>query len=182
MLLTIGIIYFLYIITKIYVSVMEVGFVAKAKHDKPVILIPSNYVKAVEYKVKSQRASMLSDLVDYAMFIFWIGFGLKWLESSITSPDLAIKSVWFILAFLAINYIVSLPFSLYQTFYLDKEFGFSNMDAKLYTIDSIKSIAMTAIFGGVVVWLISKIIINFENWWIWGFSLIFGIVLIINMI
>jgi len=182
MLLTIGIIYFLYIITKIYVSVMEVGFVAKAKHDKPVILIPSNYVKAAEYKVKSQRASMLSDLVDYMMFIFWIGFGLKWLESSITSPDLAIKSVWFILAFLAINYIVSLPFSLYQTFYLDKEFGFSNMDAKLYTIDSIKSIAMTAIFGGVVVWLISKIVINFENWWIWGFSLIFGIVLIINMI
>jgi STE24 endopeptidase len=161
---------------------MEVGFVAKAKHDKPVILIPSNYVKAAEYKVKSQRASMLSDLVDYMMFIFWIGFGLKWLESSITSPDLAIKSVWFILAFLAINYIVSLPFSLYQTFYLDKEFGFSNMDAKLYTIDSIKSIAMTAIFGGVVVWLISKIVINFENWWIWGFSLIFGIVLIINMI
>jgi STE24 endopeptidase len=57
---------------------MEVGFVAKAKHDKPVILIPSNYVKAAEYKVKSQRASMLSDLVDYMMFIFWIGFGLKW--------------------------------------------------------------------------------------------------------
>jgi STE24 endopeptidase len=161
---------------------MEVGFVSKAKHDTPVILIPSNYVKAAEYKVQSQRMSMLSDLVDYGMFIFWIGFGLKWLENSITTSDMAIKSVIFILAFLAINYIVSLPFSIYQTFYLDKKFGFSNMDAKLYAIDSIKSIALTAIFGGVVVWLISKIVINFENWWLWGFSLIFIIVLIINMI
>jgi len=182
MLLTIGIIYFIYILTKVYISVMEIGFVSRAKHDKPVILIPSNYVKAAEYKVKSQRMSILADLVDYAMFIFWIGFGLKWLDSVIHIDGIAVKSVVFILAFLLINYLVSLPFSIYKTFYLDKRFDFSTISAKLFIQDQIKAILLTSVFGGALTWIISKIILNVDNWWLIGFFLLFGIVLIINMI
>jgi len=182
MLLTIGIVYFIYILTKVYISVMEIGFVSRAKHDKPVILIPSNYVKAAEYKVKSQRMSILADLVDYAMFIFWIGFGLKWLDSVIHIDDIAVKSVVFILAFLLINYLVSLPFSIYKTFYLDKRFDFSTISAKLFIQDQIKAILLTSVFGGALTWIISKIILNVDNWWLIGFFLLFGIVLIINMI
>ena len=119
---------------KIYVSVMEVGYVSKAKYDKPVILTLKNYIKAAEYKIAGQRMGMLSTMVDYILFIFWIGFGLKWLDSAIMIDDMALKSVAFILAFGAINYIVSLPYELYQTFVLDKKFGFSNMDAKLFSL------------------------------------------------
>ncbi len=182
MLLTIGIIYFLYILLKVYISVMEVGYVSKAKYDTPVILLPSNYVKAAEYKIKTQRMSMLSDLVDYASFIFWIGFGLKWLDQLINIDDIALKSVVYVSLFLGINYLVSLPFSIYQSFYLDKKFGFSTIDAKTFIIDQIKAIALTLLFGGAVIWLLSKIILSVHNWWFWGFLLLFGIVLIINMI
>ncbi len=182
MLMTIGAIYFIYILTKIYVSVMEVGFVSKAKHDTPVILLPSNYVKAAEYKIKSQRMSMLSDLVDYGMFIFWIGFGLRWLDQAIDIEDLGLKSVIFVLSFLAINYLVSLPFSIYQTFYLDKKFGFSNMNSKLFIIDNLKAIILTALFGFALIWLLTKIISTFQSWWLYGFFAIFGVVLVINII
>ncbi len=182
MFITIGAIFFIYILTKVYISVMEIGFVSKAKHDKPVILIPSNYVKAAEYKVASERMGILSTLLEYILFIFWIGFGLKWLDNMINIDDVALKSVVFILAFGAIGMIVSLPFDLYKTFILDKKFGFSNMNAKLYITDTLKSIAMSVIFGGAVIWLISTIILNITTWWIWGFALIFTIVLIINLI
>ncbi len=182
MLITIGVVYFAYILMKIYVSVMEVGYVSKAKYDKPVILTLKNYIKAAEYKIAGQRMGMLSTMVDYILFIFWIGFGLKWLDSAIMIDDMALKSVAYILAFGAINYIVSLPFDLYQTFVLDKKFGFSNMDAKLFIADAVKGALMFIIIGGLVTWLISLIIINFENWWIWGFGLIFVIVLIVNVI
>jgi STE24 endopeptidase len=180
MFITVGAIFFIYILTKVYISVMEIGFVSKAKHDRPVILIPSNYVKAAEYKIASERMGILGTLFEYLLFIFWIGFGLKWLDSMIVIDDIALKSVVFILAFGAIGMIVSLPFDLYKTFVLDKKFGFSNMDAKLYIIDTLKSMAMSIIFGGAVIWLISQIIINIESWWIWGFALIFTIVLIIR--
>ncbi len=182
MLLTIGIIYFLYILLKVYISVMEVGYVSKAKYDTPVILLPSNYVKAAEYKIKTQRMSMLSDLVDYIMFIFWIGFGLKWLDQMITIDDIALKSVVYILLFLGISYLATLPFSLYQSFFLDKKFGFSTIEPKTFIIDQVKAIILTTLFGGAVIWLLSKIILAVHNWWFWGFLLLFGIVLIINMI
>jgi len=182
MLITIGVIYFAYILIKVYVSVMEVGYVSKAKYDTPVILTLKNYIKAADYKIAGQRMGMLSTMVDYMMFIFWIGIGLRWLDSVIMIDDMALKSVVFVLAFGAINYLVSLPFDLYQTFVLDKKFEFSNMDAKLFIIDAIKGAVMFILFGGIITWLISLIIINIENWWIWGFLLIFIVVLVINVI
>ncbi len=182
MLLTIGAIFFMYILTKVYVSVMEIGYVKEQKQNPAVILTPSNYLKAADYKIASQRMEILGSLAEYIAFIFWIGFGLKWLDNLIVSDDMSVKSVLFVLGFLAIGFLFSLPFDLYKTFVLDKKFGFSNMDAKLYIIDTIKSLIMTIIFGGAITWLISKIIINIENWWLWGFALIFAIMVIINVI
>jgi STE24 endopeptidase len=182
MLITIGAIFFIYILTKIYISVMEVGYVREQKETPAVILTPSNYVKAAEYKISSQRIEILGSLVEYAVFIFWIGFGLKWLESIVTIEDVALKSVVYILLFGVVGFFISLPFDLYKTFVLDKKFGFSNMDTKLYIIDTLKSSIMFIIFGGAITWIISKIIINIENWWLWGFALIFLIMIIINVI
>jgi len=182
MLLTIGAIFFIYILTKVYISVMEIGYVSDAKQTNAVILTPSNYVKAAEYKIASQRLEIVSSLVEYLAFIFWIGFGLKWLDSLITIDDMALKSVVYILLFGAVGFIFSLPFDIYKTFVLDKKFGFSNMDAKLYITDTLKSSLMFIIFGGGITWLIAKIIINIENWWLWGFVLIFSIMIVINVI
>jgi STE24 endopeptidase len=182
MLITIGVIYFIYVLLKVYISTMEVGYVAKAKHDTPVILTLKNYIKAAEYKIASQRMSMLSTLVDYAMFIFWISVGLKWLDQLIMIDDIAMKSVVFVLTFSAINYLVGLPFDLYQTFGMDKKFGFSNMNAKLYIADALKGALLFLLFGGLITWAIAEIILHFENWWIWGFALVFTLVLIINII
>jgi STE24 endopeptidase len=182
MLITIGAIFFIYILTKVYISVMEIGYVSKAKHDTPVILIPSNYVKAAEYKIKSQRLEILSTLFEYISFIFWIGFGLKWLESIISLEDVALKAVVYILSFMIIGSIFSLPFSIYKTFVLDKKFGFTNITPKLFVIDLIKSTVISIIFGGLIIWIIAQIILNVESWWIWAFLTIFTVVLIINII
>ncbi len=182
MLITIGAIYFIYILAKVYISVMEVGYIARAKCQAPVILTLKNYLKAASYKIATERMSMLSSLVDYMMFIFWIGFGLKWLDSLIMIDDMALKSVLFVLAFVSINYLVGLPFDIYKTFVLDKKFEFSNMTPKLFIIDTLKSALLFLLFGGLVTWLISLIIINIENWWLWGFGLIFFIVLVVNII
>ncbi len=182
MILTIGIVYFIYILAKVYISVMEIGYVAREKTNTPVILLPSNYIKAANYKIASERMSILSDLIDYAMFLFWIGFGLKWLDTQINIDNIALKSVVYILSFLFINYLISLPFSIYKTFYLDKKYGFSNMTLKLFIIDNLKAIVLTAIFGGALIWLIAKIIINFDNWWLYGFITVFIVILFINAI
>lgn len=182
MLITIGVIFFIYVLVKIYISVMEIGYVSDEKKNSAVILTPSNYVKAAEYKIASQRMDIISSLVEYIAFIFWIGFGLKWLEGIIMIDDVAIKSVLFILGFGVIGFIFSLPFDIYKTFILDKKFGFSNMDAKLFINDTLKSSLMFVIFASILTWVIAKIIINIDDWWLWGFGLIFAVMIVINVI
>ena len=182
MLLTIGVLYFIYILLRVYISVMEIGYVSQEKNNKPVILKPSNYAKAAGYKISSERMSILSSLVDYVMFIFWIGFGLVWLDGMIVIEDVILKSVVFILAFLGINYVAEIPFEIYKTFNLDKKYEFSKMTPKLFIIDSIKALALTVVFGGGITWAISWIIQSYDSWWLYGFILVFGIILFINMV
>ncbi len=182
MITIISVIYFIYVLVKIYVSIMEIGYVSRAKNEDAVILSSSNYIKAAEYKIKSERMNILSSLVDYAVFLFWIGFGLKFLENLILIDDVALKSVLFVLIFIIINYLFSLPFDIYKSFVLDKKFGFSNMSVKLFLSDMFKSFLIFLIVGSFIVWSVSKIILHFDSWWLYGFIFLFLIVLVINVI
>jgi STE24 endopeptidase len=49
------------------------------------------------------------------------------------------QSIVFILAFIVIQQIVSLPSSIYQTFVLEEKFGFNKQTPKLFVTDMIKS-------------------------------------------
>jgi len=135
MLLTIGAIFFIYILTKVYISVMEIGYVKEQRVQPAVILTASNYVKAADYKVASQRMDILGSLVEYLAFIFWMGFGLKWLDSVVTIEDMALKSVAFVLLFGVVGFFFSLPFDLYKTFVLDK-----SLDFQTWMLNSISQI------------------------------------------
>ncbi len=182
MFLLANILFFLYVLVKIYIAVMEIGYIKGAKAGKPIILTHSNYLKAADYKIATLRLDILSTLFSYLIFVFWFGFGLSYLEHLITIKDLALKAVVYVNAFLIINFFFTIGFDIYSTFYIDKKFGFSKMTPKLYLLDTIKSGVLTIIFGSIIVWIISKIILNFEFWWIYGFIFIFGIIIIINLI
>jgi STE24 endopeptidase len=174
--------YIVYLLIKLYAALMEIGFVQKAKTLSPVILSPSNYLKAAEYKIASQKAAILSTFFDFLLFFGWVTFGLRGLETLISVENETLQSVLFVLCFLSVNAVLSLPFELYQTFGLDKKFGFSTIDVKTFIVDQIKSWAMLALFGGAFIAAMRWIIVSFEYWWLYGFLFAFSVVLFINMI
>lgn len=176
------IVYTLYIILKIYISFTELDFVSKARHKPAVVLNSSTYVEAAEYKMDTQKVSIVTSLYDLLLFFVWIASGLKYLESSIHFENEMLQTVVFVNIFIAVNYVLGLPFEIYQTFVLDKKYGFSTIDAKTYIIDQVKSSVMFLIFGSLLIWLIGWIIASFDTWWIWGFVALFAVVLFINMI
>lgn len=183
MLLIITLVYTLYILIKIYASFMEIGFVAQAKHEPAIILSPSGYMKAAHYKIASQKLAIVSTFYEFLVFMAWMGFGLSWLDGvlmGITNETL--HSLCFVGIFLSINYLSSLPFDIYQSFGLDKTFGFSTIDAKTFIFDQLKSVGMFAVFGGLFFWAMIAIINTFEQWWMYGFVFSFIVILFINMI
>lgn len=182
MLFTITIFYALYVLIKIYASVMEIGFVKKAKKNQAIILSAENYIKAGEYKVATQKLSIVTSVYDLFIFLGWLGFGLLWLETLISFEDPTLHSVAFVMAFMGINYLLGLPFDIYQTFGLDEKFGFSTIDVKMFVMDQIKASLMFLVLGSALLWAMVWIIGTFEQWWLFGFGFIFIVILFINMI
>jgi len=176
------ILYTVYTLIRVYISVMQIGYIAQEKNKEAVLMSPDKYRTAGEYAIKKERLNLVSIVVDYIMFVWWVTQGFAWLNSLLPLDNSAFSSVVFLFGFMAINYIVGLPFEIYQTFELDKEYGFSKTTPKLYIIDQLKSIAMFIILGGVILYLLSWIVINVSSWWIWGFALLFTIALVVNII
>jgi len=174
--------YIIYLLIKLYATVMEIGFVTKAQTFSPIILSPHNYIKAAAYKIASQKLALVNTLFEFVLFFGWMAFGLSKLDSLLQFESPSLQSVAFILIFVGINYLLELPFSLYQTFGLDKKFGFSTIDTKTYFFDQIKSAVMFVFFGGAFFWVMSIIIASFTYWWFYGFLFAFSVILFINMI
>ncbi|MDA7817687.1 M48 family metallopeptidase [Sulfurimonas sp.] len=182
MLTTIVAIYTLYVLINIYTSVMQIGFVNQAKKGKAVLLPSDEFSKAGDYAIAKQRMSIANSFVDYILFILWIDFGIKTLETSLYFQNEAYMSIAIVMSFLVIGSVISLPFAYYEKFVLDEKFGFNKSSMGQWIKDTLISFVMTIIFGSLVVWGIHLIISNFTLWWLWSFVFIFAVVVLINML
>lgn len=178
--LAIGI-YTVYILVRIYVSVMQTGYLSKAKSQQSVLLPAQEYVQAGNYAITKERLSIVSTIVEYAVFIFWMSFGIAWLDGQFLTLSSTWHTIFFVLGFILLNGIVSLPFELYQKFVVDEEYGFNKSTWGLYIKDTLISTVLTLLFGSLVVWGISEIISNIQMWWLYSFVFIFGVIMLINM-
>ncbi len=182
MLEIIMILFTIYTLVKVYISVMQIGYIAQEKNEEAVLMSQDKYRVAGEYAIKKERLSILSTLVDYAMFVWWVTYGFHWLSSTLQTDNSVTDAVLFLFSFIAIGYVIGLPFELYQIFKLDKEYGFTKTTAKLYLVDQLKSIAMFIVFGGAIFYALAWIVVNVESWWLWGFGLLFALAVVINVI
>ena len=172
----------LYFAFNIYTSFMQIGYIKNAKNLKPIILDASKYLEAADYSIEKEKLAICSSSYDFILFIFWIGFGLSFLDSLVQIDSFWLKAVVFVDLFIVINWFLTLPFELYSTFKLNKKYGFSNMTPALFIKDTLKTGVLFLVFGSIVIAGISFIINSFQAWWIWGFAFIFAVIILINML
>ncbi len=175
-------VYSLFVLISLYTSVMQIGYVNKAKRGKALLLSDNDFIKAGNYSVAKEKMNIVNIFTDYIVFIFWMGFGVKFLQQSIFFEDEALFNIAVVMGFLVINSILSLPFGYYEKFVLDEKFGFNKSSMAQWIKDTLISFAAMLIFGSLVVWGVYAIISSFELWWLWSFLFIFGVVVLINML
>lgn len=182
MIYALGFIYLVYTLVKIAISLLEIGHIKQKREKRAVILTQENYQKAADYKLANEELNIVSSLFDFAVAMFWIFGGLSLLQSYMVSENSLFENVLFVIVFIGINYLLSLPFDIFNTFVKDKRFGFSTIDTKTYVLDQLKGAAIFLIAGSLVIWLISWIIKSLPLWWVWGFGAIMAILVVINLI
>jgi len=182
MLETIIILYSLYTAMKLYISVMQIGYINEEKRKEPVLMSAEKYLVAGNYAVANGKLGIVTTFVDYMVFIWWVFSGFAWLTSVIQLDNAFIQSVAFLFGFIIVNYIVGLPFELYQKFKIDEEFGFNKMTVQMFIVDTMKSALLFVVLGGAILALLTWIIESFEMWWLWGFVAMFTVAIIANVL
>jgi len=121
------------------------------------------YNKAKNYAKANGNLSLISGIlslvITLAMFFFG-GFAyLDNLVKSITENNI-LQSLYFFGIIALASTIINLPFGIYKTFVIEEKFGFNKTTVKLFIIDFIKGILLSAIIGAillsVIVWLYLK--------------------------
>ena len=181
MLETIVAIYTIYTFLRIYISVMQIGFLRDQRDQEPIILSAPKYLVAANYAIAKERVGLVEHFVDYLIFLWWIFGGFAYLASFLGNLSTITSSVLFLMGFVTINFLVSLPFEYYYKFKIDKDFKFNQMTPKMFFVDKLKSSVLFILIGGAIFALLSYIISSSSHWWIWGFVVLFVVAILANV-
>jgi STE24 endopeptidase len=174
-------------LTTVYLKLINVRYSRRDKATIPEVL---KDVISVESHEKSKRYLADNTRVDMAQELFHAGVTIAlilllapWLErwaTDLTGRYLTQGLIFFAMLFL-VDYVLSLPFKIYDTFVLEQSYGFNRTSSKTFFLDELKGLFLGAILGGSLL-LGILYVIQFPVWW-WRFAVvIFPFILLIQWI
>lgn len=174
-------IYSLYILVRLYVSVMQIGYVQQIKCKGAVLMNEREYREAAEYTVAKERLVIAETFVEYVLFLAWMGGLISWIDTLFALESPVVHAIGAVVGMIVINTLFMLPFGWYSKFRIDQKFGFNRSSAAQYVKDTLISFVLTLVFGSLVVWGVFAIMMSSGMWWLWSFAFIMGVVIAINM-
>ncbi len=140
------------------------------------------YEKSQKYEKTKYKFEILSSCFSFILMISILIFGwFWWLDSFVRwfTDNSILLALYFFGIIFFIQTIIWLPFSYYSTFVIEEKFWFNKMTKKLFFLDVIKSLLLTAIIWwallALIVWVYDIFGSNFwlMAWWIMTFISIF---------
>jgi STE24 endopeptidase len=138
--------------------------------------------KAADYTEAKVKLGIAENTIESALLlVITLGGGLffidqfagEWLGNGYA------RGIGLVVGLMIVSSLVSLPFDLVRTFRIEARFGFNKMTVKLYVLDAIKGLALSAVIGIplllVAFWLMEKMggLWWFYLWLVWlSFSVI----------
>ena len=143
--------------------------------------------RAADYTIAKLRFGLLELALAAAVLLAWTLLGgLDWINSLLLDtlgPRPLLQPLALLVVFAAINALIELPVSLYQTFVIEERFGFNKMTLRLWLGDLLKSTLVSFVIGvplaALVLWLMQA---TGSLWWLWTWALWMGFSLLMLMI
>ncbi len=132
-----------------------------------------DFEKSKNYLIDRTNLEVISHIIDIILSIILILLGFPYFEKLVSSlsKSYILQGLLFFGIFGLINFLVSLPFSIYSTFVIEERYGFNTTTPKVFITDIIKSIIISIILGVPILSLLLWIIEADPNWW-WKFALV----------
>ena len=131
------------------------------------------YANSQEYNKVTSEFSLISSVLRLALLlIFWLLGGFDWLHQ--WSQDWQLGDLGRGLAVISliagVNWLIGLPFSIYDTFSIEERFGFNNTTVGVFIGDQVKSILLSALLGLPLIAGILWVFANIDNAWLWAWA------------
>jgi STE24 endopeptidase len=140
--------------------------------------------KMRDYTVAHGRLDRVATLLSIGItYIFLFGGLLNWFNNLIAKLDWppVISGVIFFMTLVYADTFIKIPFSLYSTFSLEKQFGFTRQTIGLWVQDLVKSLVLNTLLLGFLFYIILWLVMALPGmWWLagWAFVLLFSIFLL----
>jgi len=131
--------------------------------------------KISAYTVDSAGFGIISSLANQAFFLVILLSGfLPWLVKNIHQWGFGMifGGLVFFASLSVLTNLLRIPFSLYGTFVIEDRYGFNANTFRVWVNDLLKSLALSALLGGLLLWLFLTLVIRGGNaWWVWAWIL-----------
>ncbi len=131
--------------------------------------------KARDYlRVNARFGIVQSTFSLVVLLVFWSLGGFGWLDrlARETGGDGVVAGLIFLSALFLGQSLLSLPFSIYDTFVIEQKFGFNRATPATFAMDRLKGLALAAVIGlplaAAVLWIFG----NVPNAWLWAWAVV----------
>ncbi|MGP1561293.1 MAG: M48 family metallopeptidase [Helicobacteraceae bacterium] len=174
-------IYILYAAVQILIAFKQYRFLELRSAQEPVILNAASWKEAAQYGIAKEKFSIFSNAFGLLVFLIWAFWGLGALDAALDLANPYAKAVAFVLAFMAVGFVLDLPFDYYAKFVLDARFGFNKSTKELFITDKIKGALLAVLIIAPLVYAVAVFVESFKLWWLYTFFALFALVILINM-
>jgi STE24 endopeptidase len=132
------------------------------------------YRKSQDYTRETSRFELFSDTFALLLFlVFWLARGFGWLDEFARSFGYGevISGLLFIGLLSLAQYVIELPFSIYDTFVIEERYGFNKTTVGTFIADQIKSLALTVLLGVPILVALMWIFENIRYAWLYAWVL-----------
>ncbi|MBN2282264.1 MAG: M48 family metallopeptidase [Deltaproteobacteria bacterium] len=139
------------------------------------VLDEKTLVRMTGYTIDSSRFGSLVSLFNDGILLLIILSGLlPWYAEYVESLrfNAVIAGLLFLAGPAAVGFVLDIPFELYETFVIERKYGFSTISWKLWLSDLLKGLAVSLVLTGIL--LGSLLVLIFHAgpaWWFWAWIL-----------
>jgi STE24 endopeptidase len=128
--------------------------------------------KAADYTVAKTKFGLLGLLINTLVLVgFTLLGGLQWLSVAVyqhTGPGMTYQLA-LMAGFALITGLIDLPFDYYKQFGMEQRFGFNKMTPGLFFADLLKGVALGAVIGLPLVWVVLTLMAKAGDlWWLYA--------------
>ncbi len=178
------------LILKLWLTSRQIRHVAQHRQSVPVefasTITLGAHQKAADYTLAKARFGLIELVLGTVLLLAWTLLGgLSLLNTALMNAlgGGLIQQLALITSFALINGLFELPMGWYQTFVIEKRFGFNKTTNRLWLLDLLKSSALGAAIGlpvaALVLWVMDA---TGSLWWFWTWAVWMGFNLLLLLI